>query len=37
MGEIFGASTPKKIPLQVVASVRLPLHLYASKKLDAFI
>jgi len=37
MGEIFGISIPKKIPLQVVASVRLPLHLYASKKIDAFI
>jgi len=37
MGEIFGVSIPKKIPLQVVANVRLPLHLYASKKLDAFI
>jgi cytochrome P450 len=37
MDEIFGVSIPKKIPLQVVASARLPLHLYASKKLDAFI
>ncbi|KAH9536222.1 hypothetical protein CY35_17G097200 [Sphagnum magellanicum] len=37
MGEIFGVSIPKKIPLQVVASARLPLHLYASKKLDALI
>jgi cytochrome P450 len=37
MAEIFGVSIPKKIPLQVVASARLPLHLYASKELDAFI
>ncbi|KAK7349305.1 hypothetical protein VNO77_06568 [Canavalia gladiata] len=29
MEEIFGLSTPKKIPLQTVAEPRLPHHLYA--------
>uniref|UniRef100_A0A5B6Z7R2 Uncharacterized protein n=2 Tax=Davidia involucrata TaxID=16924 RepID=A0A5B6Z7R2_DAVIN len=30
MEEIFGLSTPKKIPLVAVVQPRLPLHLYAS-------
>ncbi|GLT61431.1 hypothetical protein SLA2020_341360 [Shorea laevis] len=29
MEEIFGLSTPKKVPLQAVVEPRLPLHLYS--------
>ncbi len=33
MGEVFGVTTPKAIPLQAVATARLPLHLYATETL----
>lgn len=33
MGEVFGVTIPKAIPLQVVASARLPLHSYATETL----
>jgi cytochrome P450 len=37
MGEVFGVTTPKEIPLQVVARAKLPLHLYVLKTLYALI
>jgi cytochrome P450 len=37
MGEVFGVTTPKEIPLQVVARAKLPLHLYVPKTLYALI
>jgi cytochrome P450 len=37
MGEVFDVTTPKEIPLQVVARARLPLHLYVPKTCYAFI
>ncbi len=33
MGEVFGLTTPKAIPLDVIATSRLPLHFYVSSQL----
>ncbi|CAK9882913.1 unnamed protein product [Sphagnum jensenii] len=34
MGEVFGLTTPKAIPLDVIATSRLPSHFYASPQLS---
>jgi cytochrome P450 len=31
MGEVFGVTTPKAIPLQAIGIARLPLHIYATR------
>jgi len=28
MGEVFGVTTPKAVPLQVIGIARLPFHIY---------
>ncbi len=33
MGEVFGLTTPKVIPLDVIATSQLPLHFYVSSQL----